>query len=221
MTTTGGPPDRFRLLYVCTGNICRSPFAQFHTRFLLEARLGPAQAARFHVASAGISAVVGREMHPLSREQLTTRRDHPDVESFRARQLPERDLLLADLVLGLARPHRSESLSLVPKAMGHAFTLREFARLLAAADPERRRRLPADPVERARALVTLARDTRGVPAPVSEEEDAVPDPISGGEEEQREAAETIDTAVRVFLDLLTPPRTPSRPGPPPPPRSGR
>ena len=220
MTTTGGPPDRFRLFFVCTGNICRSPFAQFHTRFLLAARLGPAQAARFDVASAGTSAVVGRAMHPLSREQLTTRRDHPDVEAFRARQLPERDLLLADLVLGLARPHRSESLSLVPKAMGRAFTLREFARLLGAADPERLRRLPTDPVERARALVATARDTRGIPAPVPEEEDAVPDPITGGEEEQREAAEIVDAAVRVFLDLLAPPRMPPPPGPPHPPRSG-
>ncbi|MGE3285975.1 MAG: low molecular weight phosphatase family protein [Pseudonocardia sp.] len=34
--------ERFRVLFVCTGNICRSPFVEILTRHLLQARLGPA-----------------------------------------------------------------------------------------------------------------------------------------------------------------------------------
>jgi protein-tyrosine-phosphatase len=206
----GGSPEVFRLLYVCTGNICRSPFAQFHTRFLLGARLGP-WAHAFAVHSAGVSAVRGHGMHDDSRAQLMSRRNHPDVTAFTARQLPDRDVLLADLVLTMTREHRSTVLGDVPKALPTTFTLREFARLLRAADPAALAALPRHPVDRARGLVALARATRGTVPAVGAEEDAVPDPVSGGPEAHTEAARVIDGCVRTFLDLLVPPPLP--PGP--------
>jgi protein-tyrosine-phosphatase len=208
----GGSSEVFRLLYVCTGNICRSPFAQFHTRFLLGARLGP-WAHSFAVHSAGVSAVRGHGMHSDTRALLTTRRDHPDVAAFAARQLPDRDVLLADLVLTMTREHRSTVLGDVPRALPTTFTLREFARLLRAADPAALGALPRPPVERARALVALARATRGTVPAVPASEDAVPDPVSGGPEAHAEAARVIDECVRTFLDLLVPP--PARPPFPP------
>ncbi|HEY2191042.1 MAG TPA: hypothetical protein VGH76_01900 [Actinomycetospora sp.] len=213
---TSGSPEVFRLLFVCTGNICRSPFAQFHTRFLLGARFGP-WAHAFAVHSAGVSAVRGHGMHEDTRAQLTSRRDHPDVAAFAARQLPDRDVLLADLVLTMTREHRSTVLGDVPRALPTTFTLREFARLLRAADPAELAALPRPPVERARALVALARATRGTVPAVSADQDAVPDPVSGGPEAHAEAARVIDECVRTFLDLLVaaPVRPPLPPVPPP------
>jgi protein-tyrosine-phosphatase len=211
---TSGSPEVFRLLYVCTGNICRSPFAQFHTRFLLGARLGP-WAHAFAVHSAGVSAVRGHGMHEDTRPLLASRRDHPDVAAFAARQLPDRDVLLADLVLTMTREHRSTVLGDVPRALPTTFTLREFARLLRASDPAERAALPRPPVERARAMVALARATRGTVPAVPPEDDAVPDPVSGGPEAHAEAARVIDECVRTVLDLLVPP--PMRPPFPPPP----
>lgn len=211
---TDGSPEVFRMLFVCTGNICRSPFAQFHTRFLLGARLGP-WARAFAVHSAGTSAVRGHGMHDDSRAQLTSRRDHPDVAAFAARQLPDRDVLLADLVLTMTREHRSTVLGDVPKALPTTFTLREFARLLRAADRAEVAALPRHPVRRAHALVALARGARGTVPAVSAEEDAVPDPVSGGPEAHEAAARVIDESLRVFLDLLVPP-PPPRPLPPRP-----
>ncbi|MEJ2868959.1 hypothetical protein WCD74_14395 [Actinomycetospora sp. OC33-EN08] len=216
---TEGSPEVFRLLFVCTGNICRSPFAQFHTRFLLGARLGP-WARAFAVHSAGTSAVRGHGMHDDSRAQLTTRRDHPDVAAFAARQLPDRDVLLADLVLTMTREHRSTVLGDVPKALPTTFTLREFARLLRAAGPAELGALPRHPVLRAHALVDLARGARGTVPAVSADEDAVPDPVSGGPEAHEAAAQVIDESLRVFLDLLVPPPPPRPPMPPGPGRPG-
>ncbi|HEY2225836.1 hypothetical protein [Actinomycetospora sp.] len=210
----GGSPEVFRLLYVCTGNICRSPFAQFHTRFLLGARLGP-WAHAFAVHSAGVSAVRGHGMHDDSRAQLMSRRNHPDVTAFAARQLPDRDVLLADLVLTMTREQRSTVLGDVPKALPTTFTVRELARLLRASDPSELATLPRHPVERARGLVALARATRGTVPAVSAEEDAVPDPVSGGPEAHSEAARVIDGCVRTFLDLLVPPPVGSGPAAPP------
>jgi protein-tyrosine phosphatase len=62
-------PRAFRL-YVCTGNICRSPFAEILTRHVLVDRLGGTAAAAFHIASAGVRAVAGAPMHPATREEL-------------------------------------------------------------------------------------------------------------------------------------------------------
>jgi protein-tyrosine phosphatase len=207
--TARGAPEPFRLLYVCTGNICRSPFAQLHTRFLLDAWLGPA-ATRFEVASAGVGAVVGAGMHPLSREQLTTRRDHPRVAAFRARRLPEPEVAAADLVLTMNRHHRSRVLQDVPQALRSTFTLRELARLLDAVDVAA---LPADPVDRARALVPAALAARGASGPVPAEDDAVPDPIGGEAEAHADATRTIDAAVRRILGVVVPPVVAHRPVP--------
>ena len=44
----------FRILIVCTGNICRSPAAEILTRHLLIGRLGGRAASSFRVSSAGV-----------------------------------------------------------------------------------------------------------------------------------------------------------------------
>ncbi|GAA4807634.1 hypothetical protein GCM10023200_51580 [Actinomycetospora chlora] len=221
-----GAPRRFRLLFVCTGNLCRSPFARFHTRALLEARLGPRWASWFDVASGGTGAVVGAEMHPLSRAQLGPVATHPDVAAFRARQLPARDVEMADLVLTVSRSHRSAVLELEPRALRSTFTMREFARLLGGLGPAEHAALPPDPRERAHALVAAALAERGQGAPVDPEDDAIPDPVSGTVEDHAEAARRIHAAVRPLVDAIgaavpwpqrrpVPPPPPRRPGPPP------
>jgi protein-tyrosine-phosphatase len=207
-----GTPRRFRLLFVCTGNICRSPFARFHTRLLLEMRLGPRWASWFDVASGGTGAVVGAEMHPLSRAQLGPLATHPDVAAFRARQLPARDVEMADLVLTVSRSHRSAVLELEPRALRSTFTLPEFARLLDGVDHAA---LPADPRERAHALVAAALAERGQGAPVDPEDDAIPDPVQGTVSDHAEAARRIHDAVRPLVDAIgAAVPWPARPGPP-------
>ncbi|MFC5140770.1 hypothetical protein ACFPK1_21215 [Actinomycetospora rhizophila] len=219
-----GAPRRFRLLFVCTGNICRSPYARFHTRALLEMRLGPRWASWFDVASGGTGAVVGAEMHPLSRAQLGPLAAHPDVAAFRARQLPARDVELADLVLTVSRSHRSAVLELEPRALRTTFTMREFARLLEGVDHAS---LPADPRDRAHALVAAALAERGQGAPVEAEDDAIPDPVQGEVADHVEAAQRMHAAIRPLVDAIGaavpwPARMPRRPGPPPgPPPAAR
>ncbi|WP_433783216.1 hypothetical protein ACQPX6_24740 [Actinomycetospora sp. CA-101289] len=215
-------PRRFRLLFVCTGNICRSPYALFHARLLLETRLGPRWASWFDVASGGTGAVVGSEMHPLSRAQLGPLATHPDVAAFRGRQLPARDVELADLVLTVSRSHRSAVLELEPRALRSTFTLPEFARLLGSMDPAAHAALPADPRDRAHALVAAALAQRGQGAPVDAEDDAIPDPVQGGVDDHAESARRIHAAVRPLVDAIgaavpwpARPGPPRRPGPPP------
>jgi len=55
----------FRVLHVCTGNICRSPMAEHLMRAGLQQRLGGGAAA-FEVASAGTMGFAGEPMQPYA-----------------------------------------------------------------------------------------------------------------------------------------------------------
>lgn len=82
-----------------------------------------------------------------------------------------------------------------------SFSLREFARLADSVDPAR---LPEEPVERARALVGLARGRRGMLPAVGPDDDQVPDPIGRGAEAHRESAMLIHEALATIVDVIAP-----------------
>jgi protein-tyrosine phosphatase len=171
----------FRILTVCTGNICRSPVAER----LLRAALGDHVA----VSSAGVSAVVGNPIHP----GMVVLLEHSGIpaDRFAARQLASRDVRAADLVLALTRDHRARLVEEAPAALRRSFTLLEFARIVTSPD------LPpisAGPVDvRLRALVPLA--TRHRAAASLADSDDVPDPYGYGRGEYELAYGLIRAAV--------------------------
>ena len=121
---------------MCTGNICRSPFAEIITRHVLIGRLGGREASAFQVSSAGVRAVVGSGMHPDSRAELAPwNLDTTAAEQFTARQLRSAMVAECDLVLGATPRHRSAVVERLPAALPITFSLREFARLAEAVDP--------------------------------------------------------------------------------------
>lgn len=125
--------DAFRVLFVCTGNICRSPAAERLARAWLAAYAGEA-ARTFEVASAGTHGVVGHPMDEPSAEALVAHGGDPDGHAARA--LEPYLVESADLVVGLARRHRAAVVTLVPGATRRAFTLRELDELVSAASPD-------------------------------------------------------------------------------------
>ena len=192
---------------MCTGNICRSPFAEIITRHVLIGRLGGRAASRFHVSSAGINAVVGSGMHPNSRVELQPWNLHTTAAGhFTARQMRSAMVAEADLVLGATPRHRSAVVERLPAALPITFSLREFARLAEGVDPGE---LPEGPVERAQALVDLARAQRGL-VPPPEDGDDVPDPIGRSQEAHHAAALLVRDAVQRFTEVMLPDPLPAR-----------
>ncbi len=119
------------VLFVCTGNICRSPIAERLTVAFAETEqeaLGGVMTA----SSAGTAAVVGHPMEPSAQLVLTGLGGSAD--GFTARQLVVEDIAPADLVLTMTRRHRAAVLQLAPRMMSRTFTLREAASLLPAVD---------------------------------------------------------------------------------------
>jgi protein-tyrosine phosphatase len=118
----------FPVLFVCVGNVCRSPYAEI----LLRSRLADHGAAdRFGVGSAGVLAEVGRPMHRRMSLRLVEAGASP--EGFVARQFEERMVPPTGLVLALTKDIRARVLVEVPAALRRTFTLLEFATLAADA----------------------------------------------------------------------------------------
>ncbi len=132
------------VLFVCTGNVCRSPAAAAIFRHLLQQRR---MAAGWHVGSAGTWATSGAPIHPLVRRVL---KEMGMVDSrHRARLVSPQLMAQADLVLGVTRHHvealRAEfpahagRVHLLSTMAGHTFdipdpanmTLREVRRIVA------------------------------------------------------------------------------------------
>lgn len=118
----------FRVLIVCTGNICRSPLAER----LLQTGLDRIIPGVVETASAGTKASAGESMSPYSAEIANSYGVSP--EGFSARQLNAEMLQESGLVLTMTAKHRGEVIRMDPTLLKRTFTVREFARLLNALD---------------------------------------------------------------------------------------
>jgi protein-tyrosine phosphatase len=146
------------ILFVCTGNVCRSPIAE---------RLAIAYGSRFRVqefkvSSAGTRALVGHPVEPTAARVLEQLGGDPSA--FAARQLTPAIAADADLVLSMTRAHRDDVLKLAPHQLPRTFTLREAARLVSEG--------------KARSIADLAALRPQFPASGS---DDIPDPIGRDE----------------------------------------
>jgi protein-tyrosine phosphatase len=178
----------FRVLFVCTGNVCRSPLAERYLR----ARLRPGAGVR--AASAGLRPLTGRPMDPASAQAL--RELGGDDAGHVARALEEQMVLAADLVLGAATPHRDAVLRLVPAALRRTFTLKEFARLAAGLPGAAVVGMPAPD------LVAAVAGQRGRRGPVPAGGDDIADPFGRDLPAARAAAGQTARAVDRLLILL-------------------
>jgi len=122
-----------RILTICTGNICRSPFAAK----LLAAKLDRNQ---FKVASAGTSAMLGAPMQE-TMQSIAIDMGIRWNDEHRAHALTPGLVGQADLILGMEREHRSEAAKLQPSAARRAFTLLEFAHIVSSIDEEQLQQL--------------------------------------------------------------------------------
>ena len=152
----------------------------------------------FDVTSAGTGALVGDPIFPAAARLLTGA--GIDVDGFAARNLVRSMAESADLILTMTREHRAATARLAPRVLPKLFTLREFARTLT----DHRDAWPAaaDPVTRARALLALAQQRRGLAGPIDPSLDDVPDPYGRSAHVYDEAWALISAAVDVIVDAV-------------------
>ena len=200
----------FSVLHVCTGNIGRSPMAEFLMRALLQDRLAH-RANEFSVSSAGTWGCEGSGMEPFALLALAKRgfaMTEPAATAFRARELTEELLSSADLVLTATTEHRAHVVGLVPAVVRRAFTLKEFARIAQALQStEGAGGLSPAPVvanlrEQALDSVQSASQFRGMAPRPGPGADDVEDPLGAPPTVYEQRADEIEQACSQALDLL-------------------
>lgn len=186
----GGTP--FRMLVVCTGNICRSPLIEQ----LLRARMTAAGIPAV-LLSAGTQAVLRGAMTPEATA-LSLHYGGVPVE-HRPRQLTAQLVAQADLVFTATREHRSEVVSLHPRAARYAFTLKQFSRLAGTFDPSPLQD-PAGAASALRAYVEEVSARRGLsPPPADLSDDDIEDPYLQSQDCYDRVGCEIDEAVTTII----------------------
>ena len=120
------------ILFVCTGNSCRSVMAKALCEQLLRERglLGGAPsssvdpAKRFYVMSAGVAAAEGMSATFETRSVL--RNVGLDISGHRSTRITEEMIRHAELIFVMEEIHREDILRRVPEAAAKVFMLRPF-----------------------------------------------------------------------------------------------
>ena len=106
------------ILFICTGNVCRSPMAEGLFRKAMAGR------GEFRIFSAGLGAVDGQPPTPHS---VTAMKEIGiDISAQRSRALTVDLVRQADLILGMTHGHTDTIALLYPPAAEKTFLLREF-----------------------------------------------------------------------------------------------
>jgi protein-tyrosine phosphatase len=173
----------FAILFVCTGNVCRSPMAELLCREWADPN------ADVEVSSAGMSALVGEGIDRATA--LVLGEIGIDAGRHRARQFEPAFAEPADLILTAETVHRDKIISVAPTAWRRVFTMKEFARLARHASQ-------TEPG----AIVAELSWVRGADGALPNGVDDLTDPYRGTVEQAREVAAELTVVVQTVLNTL-------------------
>ncbi|WAM13826.1 arsenate reductase/protein-tyrosine-phosphatase family protein [Rhodococcus sp. JS3073] len=167
------------VLFVCSGNVCRSPIAERLTHAYAHAHDLPHLTAE----SAGVRALVGFPIEPVAARVIEGL--GASADGFRARRLLPEMIKRADLVLAMTEQIRDRSMELLLGTSHCTFTLREA------------RRIATDTGARTVAELAVARREYG------EIDDAnISDPVGLGEAAFTQVGDRIAAELMPLLDAL-------------------
>jgi protein-tyrosine phosphatase len=179
------------VLFVCTGNLCRSPSAAW---FLSErfSAVGPSDVIVESAGTTGTTSPVPRE---LQREGAVF---GLELSAHVPRKLAPDMVEQADLIIGMERTHLRETVLANPPSFTKTFTLREIVRR-GSANGERH---PQQPL--AEWIEQLGAGRRHLELLGASAADDIPDPMGGTLEEFRTMLIELSMLTRMLHSMIWP-----------------
>lgn len=150
----GGENAMNRILFVCTGNTCRSPMAEGMMRKILSEE----GITDIEVLSAGVAAYEGTQLSDHAASVLKNKGcTGPSASTYLSQFLVD----WADLVLTMTSSHKRHTIQLYPEAMDKVYTLKEYVQ----DDPQL-----ADKISEMESLITELQLKQALSEQITEEE---------------------------------------------------
>ncbi len=115
---------RKRIVFVCTGNSCRSPMAQaLLEKYLNEVK--PYLSGRHEIISRGVTTLKGMPASAYTVDVLK-QKEGIDIAGFSSQMLDRETILSSDLIFTMEDAHTDYILKFEPTAEGRVFGLKKF-----------------------------------------------------------------------------------------------
>ena len=111
-----------KIMFICTGNICRSAMAHAMLQ-----KMAKEQNKDVQVYSCGIFAENG---DIPTREAIETMKEYGiDLRQHRATNIKNSNIEQMDVILCATTAHKNNVINMYPKLAGKVFTMKEYARI--------------------------------------------------------------------------------------------
>ena len=178
-----------RVLFICTGNICRSPMGELLFRTYT-------QGTSLKVGSAGTHSLVGHAIDPSSNALMES--VGIDASQFRSTQLTQSIANNADLILCFEPEQRHNVVIIAPTALPYTFTLTDFSNMCAYC-AQHNMITGVTIQERLQSVINQSMQARPMLPPAA----TIPDPYRRNFEAFRSAARATNDAIRNILRSIS------------------